>query len=95
MERIPGNVRRREAFGGPPSLARFFRGMRLETMPAKEPDRLAVLAYIATFFDRGREYTEGEVNRVLGDVDADFATLRRYLIDAGLLRRERSIYRKV
>jgi hypothetical protein len=95
VERIPGNVRRRDAFAGPPDLARFFKGMRLETMPAKEPDRLAVLGYIATFFDRGREYTEAEVNGMLSDVDADFAALRRYLVDAGLLRRDRGVYRRI
>ena len=95
MERVPGNVRRREAFAGPPELARFFKGGRLETMPAKEPDRHALLAYLATLFEAGREYDERDVNRILGAVDNDFATLRRYLIDAGLLRRERGVYRRV
>lgn len=95
MQRVPGNVRRREAFDGPPALARFFKGARLETMPAKGPDRLAVLAYIAERFDSGRDYDERDVNRVLGAIDNDFATLRRYLVDAGLLTRERNVYRRV
>jgi len=94
VERKPGNVRRREDFGGPPGLARFFRGARLETMPAREPDRRAVLEHIVTRFERGRAYEEREVNSLLSDVDADFATLRRYLVDAGLLTRERNVYRR-
>lgn len=94
MQRVPGNVRRREAFDGPATLARFFKGERLETMPAKGPDRLAVLTYIAERFTAGRAYDEGEVNRVLAAMDNDFATLRRYLIDAGLLQRHDGIYRR-
>jgi len=35
------------------------------------------------------------VNRVLQPLHNDFATLRRYLIDAGLLERERGRYRRV
>lgn len=95
MERVPGNVRRREAFAGPPELARFFKGERLETMPAKASARLALLTYLVGLFERDRVYTEDEVDRLLSRVDDDFATLRRYLVDAHLLARERSAYRRV
>lgn len=64
-------------------------------MPSRASDRLSVLAYVARRFERGREYTEDEVNRVLSAVDDDFATLRRYLVDAHLLTRERNAYRRV
>lgn len=47
MERVPGDLRRREGFAGPPDLARFFKGERLETMPSRAGDRLAVLTHIA------------------------------------------------
>ena len=94
VERIPGNIRRRDAFAGPPELARFFKGARLETMPAKMPERSAVLAYLAQSFEPGRDYAEAEVNLLLARVHDDFATLRRYLIDEGLLRRARGIYRR-
>ena len=94
MERRAGNLRRREDFAGPPDLARFFKGERLDVMPARAPDRTAVLAYVAGRFDRGRVYGEPEVNLVLSRVHADFATLRRYLVDAGLLRRDDGQYRR-
>lgn len=94
VDRIPGNIRRRDAFAGPLELARFFKGARLETMPAKMPERTAVLAYVAEAFEPGRDYAEAEVNVMLARVQDDFATLRRYLIDAGLLRRERGTYRR-
>jgi hypothetical protein len=53
-----------------------------------------MLSYVATKFAMGREYGEEEVNRALQDVHADHASLRRYLVDAGLLRRERGVYRR-
>ncbi len=92
---IPGNVRRREQFDGPPALARFFKNGRLETIPARAADRRAVLEHIAARFDRERTYDEDEVNRLLQPVHNDFATLRRYLVDAGLLRRDKGAYRRL
>ena len=85
---------RRATFDGPPELAVFFRDGRLETMPAARDRRQSVLAQIASKFEPGREYREVEVNGILQGLHADHATLRRYLIDAGLLRRERGIYRR-
>ena len=94
MQRPKGNDVRRAAFDGPPELAAFFRNGRLETIPAARDRREALLAHIAKRFEPGREYGEDEVNRILQDVHPDHATLRRYLVDAGLLRRERGVYRR-
>lgn len=94
MQRPKGNDVRRAAFDGPPELAAFFRNGRLETIPAGRERRHAVLLHVANKFAHGREYGEDEVNRILQDVHSDHATLRRYLVDAGLLRRERGVYRK-
>ena len=94
MERVPGNVRRRAEFSGPPDLARFFRGDRLETMPRRARDRDAVLAYLATQFEPARDYAELEVNSMLMSAADDVAMLRRYLIDARLLTRDHGTYRR-
>src|SRR6266566_294641 len=56
--------------------------------------RQALLVHVASRFASGREYPEDEVNRILQSVHSDHATLRRYLVDAGLLRRERGVYRR-
>ncbi|TMC75967.1 MAG: DUF2087 domain-containing protein [Chloroflexi bacterium] len=85
---------RRATFAGPPELAAFFRNGHLETIPAGRERRLAVLVHVAGSFAPGREYGEDEVNRILQGVHSDHATLRRYLVDAGLLRRERGVYRR-
>lgn len=87
-----GNQRRIDEFDGPAELARFFRAGRLETIPARPRDREAVLTHLAAAFERGRDYAESEVNAVLERTHNDFATLRRYLVDAGLLRRDARRY---
>ncbi|HKY52270.1 MAG TPA: DUF2087 domain-containing protein [Candidatus Limnocylindria bacterium] len=87
-----GRERRLAAFDGPPELARFFRGERLETVPASHADRVAVLGHIALRFEPGRAYDESEVNRILQAVHSDHAMLRRYLVDERLLRRAAGRY---
>ena len=94
MQRIAGNVRRRTEFAGPPELARFFRGERLDVVPRRAADRAACLAYIAERFERGRDYPELEVNSLLLSAYDDVAMIRRYLVDAGLLRRANNVYRR-
>ena len=94
MQRPKGNDIRRAAFDGPPELAAFFRNGRLETIPAGRERRQAVLVHVARSFATGRDYDEDEVNRILQGVHSDHATLRRYLVDAGLLTRERGVYRR-
>lgn len=94
-DRIPGNVKRREATGER-ELWKWLRADgRLERMPAAPADRRKVLERIAERFERGRDYEEREVNLLLGQVDNDFATLRRYLIDERILVREKGTYRRI
>jgi hypothetical protein len=85
---------RRAAFDGPPELAAYFRDGRLETIPANRDRRQALLVHVAGAFAKDRDYREDEVNRMLQDVHTDHASLRRYLVDAGLLRREHGVYRR-
>jgi hypothetical protein len=63
-------------------------------IPAGRDRRLALLVHIAGGFAPDHPYSEDEVNRILQSVHADHATLRRYLVDAGLLRRDRGVYRR-
>jgi hypothetical protein len=63
---------------------------RLRLIPRKAHLRAAVLNWVVLDFATDRTYTEQEVNAVLGHRHDDVATLRRYLVDAGLLCRTRS-----
>ena len=65
---------------------------RLLQMPAKRSRRLLVLDRIAQRFEPGRHYHEPEVNEILRGVDADYAALRRYLVDEGFLSRDHGSY---
>jgi hypothetical protein len=73
-------------------LRTFFRDGRLTEIPAKEAKRMIVLERIALEFEPGIRYDEKEVNAIVGRFFNDYASLRRYLIDAGLLAREHGEY---
>lgn len=55
--------------------------------PKKEKKKLVILKHIAEMFEPGTMYTESQVNGILQRTYADFATLRRYLIEYGFLSR--------
>lgn len=61
---------------------------RLRDIPMQEKKRLAVLRHVIQVFEPGKRYTEKEVNETLKRFYADTASLRRYLYDDGLLKRE-------
>lgn len=69
----------------------FVRDGRLVRLPAQRGRRRAVLEQLSTAFEPGRRYREQEVVAVLearcegGEVD--HVTVRRYLVDEGLLDR--------
>jgi hypothetical protein len=65
---------------------------RLISMPAQRKKRLAILRWLVEAFQPGRRYAEAEVNRIISRHHADFATLRRYLVDEELMQRQRGIY---
>jgi hypothetical protein len=67
---------------------------RIRELPARAAKRELVLEYVAGRIDPDREYTEREVNELLAAVYDDHVTLRRYLVDAGLLRRKAGVYRR-
>lgn len=69
-------------------LGRFFSGRVLNEIPTQRAKRLIVLQRLALEFDVGRRYTEFEVNDVLGAFHPDWSTLRRGMVDEGLLDRE-------
>ncbi len=62
---------------------------RLHTLPTKQKFKTVVYIHLASFFTLGRVYTEPEVNEIITDVVADFASFRRALIDNGLMSRSK------
>jgi hypothetical protein len=91
--------RQRELPDATPEQARVLRNFvedgRLKSLPARESQRRVVLEYLAGRFDHGTDYTEAEVNELLGRYHEDYASLRRYLVDEGLLTRAGGVYRRL
>ena len=75
-------------------LATFIRHGRLTAIPAQLKKRQVILEKIAESFEPGRQYSEREVNVILLDFHDDVATLRRGLIESGLMKRAEGIYQR-
>jgi ArsR family transcriptional regulator, arsenate/arsenite/antimonite-responsive transcriptional repressor len=76
-------------------LRSFFQHGRLKQFPAQLKKRQIVLEKIVQEFEPGRDYQESEVNQILVDFHDDVASLRRGLIELGLMERSKGIYRRV
>src|SRR6478609_8841645 len=70
----------------------FFTGDRLKAIPAQRKKRVVILQHLVERFEPGRAYPEKEVNAMLKLAHDDVATLRRELVDYGLMHREDGIY---
>jgi hypothetical protein len=76
-------------------LATYVRGGKMRQYPAQHSKRQVVLRWLVTHFEPERTYIEREVNEILSGHSEDYATLRRYLVDHGLLEREGGVYRRM
>lgn len=76
-------------------LRNFVEGGKLTSVPVRASQRRVVLEYLADRFEPGTDYAESEVNELLGAYHADYASLRRYLVDEGLLVRAHGVYRRL
>ncbi len=77
----------------PPELATILDDEgRVKVWAAKQEVKHAILEYLASKFELGREYTEPEVNEVLRQWHTfeDWALLRREMFEKGLLNRAKN-----
>lgn len=61
---------------------------RLKTLPTQLKKMQAILRYVAQAFEPGVRYSEKQVNDILGRFHEDVASLRRELVEAGMMARE-------
>jgi DNA-binding transcriptional ArsR family regulator len=100
LERSAGRAHDEPDFPGvDPEDARVLRAFvgdgRLSSIPAQDRKRRVVLRWLLEqCFAEDRDYPEKEVNQRLALYHPDVASLRRYLVDGGLMRRESGIYRR-
>lgn len=76
-------------------LARFVQDGRLIKFPTRESHRLIMLHWAVQRFDPEKTYSEREVSDMLQELNDDYASLRRYLVDYGLMAREDGDYWRI
>ena len=62
---------------------------KLNALPPKNKKKLVILRVVAGEFEKGKTYTEKEVNTVLREIYTDVESLRRSLIEYGFMDRVR------
>jgi excisionase family DNA binding protein len=76
-------------------IKNFVKDEHIETLPAKRSKRKYLLEYILAQFESNRDYTEDEVNHIIGRYHEDFATVRREFIMEKMMERSGGIYRRL
>lgn len=70
----------------------FFEYGKLKAIPVQRKKKRIVLEEIAKAFEKGKVYTEKEVNIIIADFNDDFCTIRRDMISEGLFQRDNGMY---
>ncbi|MCO4346419.1 DUF2087 domain-containing protein [Staphylococcus agnetis] len=68
---------------------RFIKNNRIQVIPRKEKDKKALMEILALEFEKGKIYTEKEINEILKSFYDDYVLLRRYMIDYSLSSRDK------
>lgn len=80
---------------GNSGIEKWIRENKIVNLPRRKNDKINLFCYITNLeFENGVEYTEKEINHKLVNYYEDYALLRRYLVDFGLLERSKdcSVY---
>ena len=73
-------------------IQNFFVYGKLKSIPAQRKKRRIILEEMVALFKPGKQYPEKEVNLIIADVFDDFCTIRREMVDEGLMERENNVY---
>ena len=76
-------------------IENFFEYGKLKSIPVQRKKRVIVLEEILKAFEKGKEYTEREINIIIADFNDDFCTIRREMVMEKMLTRENGIYRRL
>jgi hypothetical protein len=81
-----------DALASDPQLRVFLGNGTIETLPARHARRRLLLDKIAQAFEPGVRYSERRVSLFLRSIHADYAALRRFLVDEDFLSRSGGEY---
>lgn len=76
-------------------LHTFVENGRITQLPARRKKQLVIMNWVVEHFEYNVHYLEAELNERLKQLNPDFASLRRYLIDHKLMARENNIYWRI
>jgi DNA-binding transcriptional ArsR family regulator len=76
-------------------LQTFVENGRIKELPSRYQKRLIVLNWLVDHFDWDVRYTEAEISERLKVFHPDYAALRRYLVETGLMQRAKGLYWRV
>lgn len=65
---------------------------KLRSIPSQYKKKLIVLEQLAAKLERGRKYSEKEINEFIKAYHEDFATIRREFIMQHYMYREKEVY---
>ncbi|MDP3387563.1 MAG: DUF2087 domain-containing protein [Eubacteriales bacterium] len=68
-------------------LKNYIKDGKVSTFPSKEKRKVIILEYVISRFDPNQSYSEKQVNEIIKSTIDDYATVRRYLIDYGFMKR--------
>lgn len=75
-------------------LDTYMRGGKIQALPRKQEQLIVILDEVALRFEADKQYTEREVNVILEELNEDYCTVRRDLVDFGYMTRSKGIYLK-
>ena len=76
-------------------LRHYTAGSRLKLLPENEAELQEIAGWLAELFETDTAYPEKEVNERIHRAHPDHATMRRLLVDYGLMTRSHNVYQKV
>lgn len=76
-------------------LKTYLEGNRIKEIPYRYQKRLVVLKWLVNQLEMDVRYSEADLSARLKEYHPDYAALRRYLVETGLMQREKGVYWRV
>ena len=76
-------------------LKTFMKKGKLTKLPVQHKKKLIILDEFAKKFKHNKSYKENEVDEIINRFYGDHCTIRRLLIEEGMMKRDKQIYRLI
>lgn len=73
-------------------LKAFMKNKRLIKLPVQHKKKMIILDEFVKKFKTGKKYSENEIDGIINETYDDHCTIRRLLIEEGIMQRENQIY---